>query len=77
MEEGAARMNLDNIELNRWEKGIPHDPRSIKIVESLAEIDWAVFDGHFDWKTGGDGDNGESLMYELDVYFELLDRNEL
>ena len=27
----------------------------------------------FYWKQGGDGDNGEALMYELDAFFELLD----
>jgi len=70
-------MNLENIELNRWEKGIEHDPRSLKIVEALVQIDWQGFDGYFDWRMGGDGDNGESLAFELDVYFELLDRNEL
>jgi hypothetical protein len=27
-----------------------------------------------DWKTGGDGDNGEELMYHLDAFFEMLDK---
>jgi hypothetical protein len=67
-------MNFDGIELNRWEKGIPHDPRSVEIVRALVEIDFHGFDDHFGWKVGGDGDNGESLMYELDVYFEMKDK---
>jgi hypothetical protein len=65
---------LEGIELNRWEKGIPHDPRSEKIGRTLGEIDFNGFDDHFQWKFGGDGDNGEALLYQLDVYFELLDR---
>lgn len=72
----AGRQSLDfsGIEQDRWGKGIPHDPRSIEIVEALVEIDFHQFDDHFSWKTGGDGDNGESLMYELDMYFELKDK---
>ena len=65
---------LKHVDLDRWEKGIDHDPRSVKIVKALADIDLHGFNDYFCWKTGGDGDNGESLMYELDVYFELLDK---
>lgn len=67
-------LNLSGMELDRWGKGIPHDPRSEEIVRVLSEIDFTVFDDHFCWKVGGDGDNGETLMYELDVYFELKDK---
>jgi hypothetical protein len=28
---------------------------------------------YFCWKTGGDGDNGETLMYQMDAFFELFD----
>jgi len=41
-----------------------------RIVE---EADWEYGGDHFCWKSGGDGDNGEALMYMLDVYFEKLD----
>jgi len=51
----------------RWKKGIPHHPESEKIARFLADND--EYD-YFDWKFGGDGDNGEELMYQLDVYFE-------
>ena len=56
----------------RWEKGIPHDKRSEKIYRSIAEIDFQN-DDSFCFKSGGDGDNGETLMYLLDVYFEQKD----
>ncbi len=58
----------------RWEEGIEHDHRSKRILEILEAADP---DLHFDWKTGGDGDNGEVLMFQLDVYFERIDRGEV
>lgn len=57
----------------RWEQGIPHDPRSEKIARGIAEIDFEECGDYFGWKFGGDGDNGETLMYLLDVLFERLD----
>lgn len=58
----------------RWEKGIPHDPRSEEIARGIAQIDFEECDDSFDFKFGGDGDNGETLMYLLDVYFERKDK---
>lgn len=55
---------------NRWEKGIEHHPKSIALMERLIDIDFVFCDDHFCWKKGGDGDNGEALMYELDIIFE-------
>jgi hypothetical protein len=57
----------------RWEQGTPHHPESVKLFESIAEIDLAHCDDSFCWKSGGDGDNGERLMYLLDIHFERLD----
>jgi hypothetical protein len=53
----------------RWEQGIPHDPRSIRLYQSIAKIDWEQCSDSFGFKSGGDGDNGETLMYLLDVHF--------
>jgi hypothetical protein len=53
----------------RWENGVPHDPRSVAIVRGIAEIDFNECNDTFCWKYGGDGDNGETLMYELDIFF--------
>ncbi len=58
----------------RWELGIPHDPRSIAIYTGIAKIDVEECGDTFGFKSGGDGDNGETLMYLLDVYFEDLDK---
>jgi hypothetical protein len=39
-----------------------------------AVIEATVHD-YFGWKCGGDGDNGETLMYELDILFEEREVN--
>jgi hypothetical protein len=57
----------------RWEQGIPHDPRSEKLMRSLKGLDWEFLSGHFDFRTGGDGDDGETLMYLMDIHFERED----
>ena len=54
----------------RWEKGIPHHPKSQALFARLARLDFERCDDYFCWKSGGDGDNGEQLMYELDILFE-------
>lgn len=59
----------------RWENGIEHHPKSLELFEALSVIDYKFGDDSFCWKSGGDGDNGETLMYELDIYFEQLDIN--
>jgi hypothetical protein len=65
------------IELNRWEKGIEHDSRSVKIAKTVGEIDFDVLEDSLCLSFGGDGDNGEALMYALDIYFELLDKKRI
>jgi hypothetical protein len=65
----------DIANLDRWGLGVPHHKKSMEIMSALMEIDLNYFGDHFCWKSGGDGDNGETLMYELDIYFEQLDRN--
>lgn len=57
----------------RWERGTPHHPKSKALMHKLAELDWELLKGHFDFKTGGDGDSGETLMYLMDVMFEEED----
>lgn len=57
----------------RWEQGIPHHPKSIELFESIQDIDYVFGDDSFHWKSGGDGDNGEQLMYLMDIHFDELD----
>ena len=59
--------------LDRWGDGIEHHPKSVKLMEFLAELDFKVYGDHFCWKLGGDGDNGEALMFQMDAYFEAED----
>ena len=54
----------------RWEFGIPHNKKSIALFERIQELDFKYNNDYFEWKSGGDGDNGEELMYLLDQYFE-------
>lgn len=59
---------------DRWENGIPHHSKSKELMEFISEIDFNVYGDYFCWKTGGDGDNGETLMYQMDAFFEAKDR---
>ena len=54
----------------RWEQGTPHHPNSVTLFKRLAKIDYELCGDYFNWKSGGDGNNGETLMYELDIIFE-------
>lgn len=54
----------------RWEEGIPHHPKSEEMARALAKLDYEQGGDRLCLKFGGDGDNGEHLMYLLDVYFE-------
>lgn len=51
---------------------IPHLPQTLRFYRKLRDLDYENGDV-FDFKAGGDGDNGEHLMYLLDVLFEEMD----
>lgn len=61
----------------RWEKGIPHHKSSMELMEKIMAIDFVFGDDFFSWKVGGDGDNGEFLMYAMDIFFEEKDKLKL
>ncbi len=74
----AVKVIIEREKLSdRWGEGKPHHPKSIELMNFLAAIDWEVYQDHFCWKTGGDGDNGESLMFEMDAFFEAKDKGEI
>lgn len=58
---------------DRWQVGTEHHPSSIRLMEFLEKTDFNDYGDFFCWKTGGDGDNGETLMFQMDAFFELLD----
>lgn len=72
--ENAIELGLTD--LNRWEDGIEHHPMSERLMRFLSEHDFNDYDDHFCWKIGGDGDNGEALMYQMDAFFEMIDIQE-
>jgi hypothetical protein len=57
----------------RWEEGIPHHPKSLELMEHIKAVDFHQAGDYFCWKSGGDGDNGELLMFEMDSFFEKQD----
>ena len=59
---------------DRWSAGIPHHYKSEVLVNDLANLDFIYFDDSQGLKIGGDGDNGETLMYLLDILFELYEK---
>jgi hypothetical protein len=57
----------------RWEEGTDHHPKSVELYKHIAKIDFQ-FGDRFYFKSGGDGDNGEQLMFLMDSYFEAIDK---
>lgn len=53
----------------RWEQGIEHEEKSVKLFNAIRKIDEEHGGDYFCFKSGGDGDNGEHLMYLLDIHF--------
>jgi len=60
----------------RWEQGIPHHPYSEAAIQGMADVDFKYAGDSLCIKYGGDGDNGEHMMYLLDIYFECLEAGE-
>lgn len=68
----AKEKHIETDTTKRWEEGLDHDPRSVNLMEFLRKLD--AENGYcFDWRFGGDGDNGEEMLYQLDVWFETMD----
>lgn len=67
-------MSIIETDINkRWEEGMDHHPESVKTIEALGKLDYYLGNDNLCVKTGGDGDNGEHMMYLLDIYFEAKD----
>lgn len=73
MDEVKTKTNLTE----RWEEGVSHHPDSVALYKRISELDFSVGGDYFRFKSGGDGDNGEALMYLMDVIFEARDEKEL
>ncbi len=57
----------------RWEDGTDHHPKSVELYNAIATLDFEHGSDSFCFKSGGDGDNGEHLMYLMDIFFEEMD----
>lgn len=68
----AQELGLTGID--RWSEGKPHHSTSERLVKFLMEHDFKDYGDYFKWKFGGDGDNGETLAFQMDAFFELLDK---
>ena len=58
---------------HRWANGFNHHPLSEELMKHCQDVDNA-HDDYFDWRTGGDGDNGEVMLHLMDTWFEKRDR---
>lgn len=68
-----AAANPESLTKDRWSEGVDHHPMSEALMDFLVVHDFNNYKDYFCWKVGGDGDNGESLMYQMDPFFEWLD----
>lgn len=59
---------------DRWSDGVDHHPMSEALMDFVAKHDFKNYKDYFCWKTGGDGDNGETLKYQMDPFFEWIDK---
>ena len=66
--------DLGLTDLDRWGEGIEHHPMSERLMNFLVTHDLNDYGDYFCWKLGGDGDNGETLMFEMDAFFEMMDK---
>lgn len=73
IDKSQLKKMLDGINTNigkRWEKGVPHHPKALRLASMIAAIDHHFGGDSLGLKFGGDGDSGEALLYALDIYFE-------
>ncbi len=77
LSKAALEQLYEGIDLakDRWSEAIPHHPKSVELMTHLEALDFHFNCDYFRWSVGGDGDNGEILMFLLDIYFERLDRD--
>lgn len=70
--EKAKKLGLTD--KDRWGDGIDHHPMSERLMEFLSKHDFEDYGDSFCWNVGGDGDNGETMMYQMDAFFEMKDK---
>ena len=77
--ELQERLRLLEVETSinkRWDEGWEHREDSNQLARELADLDWLFCSDSFGFRFGGDGDNGENLLYLLDILFDLREKEE-
>jgi hypothetical protein len=74
LEKKLLSLNIETDITKRWENGIEHHPKSVQLAKEIATIDWLYGNDSLCFKFGGDGDNGEHLIYLLDILFDFQDK---
>jgi len=70
----AKKLQLTTV--NRWKERREHHPTSKRLMAFLKTLDSKEYANHFMWKTRKKVDDGTVLMYQLDAFFDLLDKME-
>lgn len=74
-----SKLDYTGIETNiekRWERGMDHHPKSIEFAKHVHAVEMmSKNDFYLDF--GGDGDNGETVLFLLDIFFEAQEKNGL
>jgi hypothetical protein len=68
------KMTLNEIKAlriqDRWSNGVDHHADAETLGRMIGDFDFCHFSDSFGLNFGGDGDNGETLIYILDELFE-------
>lgn len=57
----------------RWEDGVEHHHEASQLLRECYDLDYTEYEDHFGWNVGGDGDNGEILIEQMSVLFDIRD----
>jgi hypothetical protein len=60
----AKAKSLNLVDIDRWSEGMDHHPMSERSIRFIAA------EGTMDISVGGDGDDGETMMFVLDAFWE-------
>lgn len=74
LEKELLLFNVETDVAKRWENGTKHHPESVQLIRKISALDWLYGNDVFCFRFGGDGDNGEHLMYLFDILFDLHDK---
>ena len=66
-------LDLKLVHQDRKYEGIAHHPKSLRMVAFLRDHDFHDYQQYFDW---ADRSEGETLAFQMDAFFEMLDQTE-